>query len=213
MTARALSRIRRVARTAGLVPALSALCAETLPGLLPCGPAGHAIVPADVAASADRVWLAGVVSPRSPGTEKTLSTVELDDGVLVVLRHQPAVRPSVHGSAWEAGLVVLRLGLSERLLDTCVRYLGDRTTGESTLLRQQLVQGAVADVLIEHLEVRAVLADEASDPAHLQDQITRADRVLLRLLGAGGFLAGGPGTTAHLSELLAEAHRRPEEGA
>lgn len=211
MTAPVLSDVRRVARTAGLVPALSALCAETLPGLLPCGPAGHAIVPADVAAAADRVWLSGGVTPRSSGLEKTLSTV--GDGALVVLCHQPMTRPVVHESAWEAGLGWLRLGLSERLLDTCVRYLGDRVTGESTLLRQQLVQGAVADVLVEHLEVRAVLASGAGDPTHLQDQLTRADRALLRLLGASGFLAGGPGTTAHLSELLAEAHRRREEQA
>lgn len=215
-----LSSCRHTARTAGLAPALTALCAETLPGLLPCGPAGHAVVPVAIAATADRVWLSGTVSHRPDGAEEALSTVALADGALTMLRHRPPEHPdrteNRDGTAWESGLVWLRLGLSERLLDTCVRYLGDRTTGESTLLRQQLVQGAVADVLIEQLEVRAVLTGAeptSAHVAHLQDQITRADRAALRLLGAGGFLAGGPGTIAHLSELLAEAHRRPEEQA
>lgn len=209
-----LSQCRHVARTAGLVPALAMLCGEVLPGMLPCGPAGHAVVPAEIAAFVDQVWRDGAVSVRVDGTETTLST--LAGGALTVVRHQPAapIETIGNGTAWELGLVWLRLGLSEGLLDTCTRYLGDRGVGDATLLQQQLVKGAIADVLIEHLEVRAVLTGTeptAATLTHLQEQITLADRTLLRLLGASGFLAGGPGEVAHLSEILAEAYNRGEE--
>jgi hypothetical protein len=112
------------------------------------------------------------------------------------------------------GLVWLRFGLSEGLLDTCVQYLGGRVTGDTTLLRQQMVKGSIAEVLIEHLEIRAVLTQ--TEPsletiAHLQQQISLADRVLLRLLGASGFVAGGPGEVAHLSELLADSYSLRQE--
>ena len=87
-----LSGCRQAARTAGLVPALTMLCDEVLPGLLPCGPAGHAVVPVEVAASADRVWLDGSrVRPRRR-REKTLSTVALTEGALTMLHHRPAAR-------------------------------------------------------------------------------------------------------------------------
>lgn len=214
------ARYRGTARGAGLGPALAELCAATLPGLLPCGPAGHAVVPAGIAHSADRVWRDGLVSDRAAGTETTLATVDLPGGPLILVRHRPA--PGTAGTddavteAWRRGLVWVRLGLSEGLLDTCVRYLGDRGTGESTLLRRQLVQGAVADVLIEQLEVRAVLTGAGpltgARLTHLHDRLTQADRTALRLLGAAGFLTGGPGQVAHHSELLAEAHRQEEPG-
>jgi hypothetical protein len=211
-----LAVCRHTARTAGLAPALTVLCEEVLPGLLPCGPAGHAVAPAGLAAAADRIWLAGAVSDRADGTETTLSTVALPGGAVTLLCHQPLAptEPVDDDTAWALGLVWVRLGLSEGLLDACVRHLGGRTTGDSTVLHQQLVKGAIADVLIEHLEVRAVLTGTdltATALAHLQAQLTLADRALLRLLGASGFLAGGPGEVAHVSELLAEAHHRREE--
>ena len=214
-TTTTLSRCRHAARMAGLAPALTMLCAKMLPGLLPCGPAGHAVVPVEIAASAGRVWLGGAVSSRADGTEKTLSTVALTGGALTLLHHRPAehTETSCDATAWGLGLVWLRLGLSEGLLDACVRYLGGRKAGDATLLQQQLVKGSIAEVLIEQLEVHAVLTGTgltANTLAHLQEQITLADRALLRLLGASGFLAGGPGEVAHLSELLAEAYNRCE---
>lgn len=212
------ARCRRTAREEGLAPALALLCHEALPGMVPCGPGGHAVVPTEVAASASRVWQGGRVSDRAEGEEEVLSTTTPLGGALVALRHRPGGRTEVAGrrDVWETGLVWLRLGLSESLLDTCVRHLDGRACGDSTVLRQQLVKGEVADVLIEQLEVHAVLTGvDAQDLdsvrlAHLRDQITVADRALLRLLGASGFLAGGAGEVAYLSEVLAEAYAPSE---
>ena len=196
--------VRRAARENGLAHALTELCGEALPGVLPCGPGGHAVVPAAVAAEADRIWQDGRVYDRATGEEEVLRR----GGPLVTLRHRPGGRAeSVDHGGWALGLVWLRLGLSESLLDACVHYLGSRACGDSTVLRQQLVKGAVADVVMEQLEVYAALTGVgAPGPAHLHQQLTVADRALLRLLGAAGYLAGGDGETAYLSEVLAEAY-------
>lgn len=64
---------------------------------------------------------------------------------------------------------------------------------------------------------RAACHDGAVRPAggaaggwlgHVHERITRADRVLLRLLGAYGFVVPGPGWDAHLSEVLADVYRQ-----
>ena len=200
--------VRRTARENGLAQALTVLCGESLPGVLPCGPGGHAVVPAVVAATADRIWQDGRVYDRSTGEEEVLQR----GGPLVALRHRPGGHADiVDRGSWALGLVWLRLGLSESLLDACVRHLDGRTCGDSTVLRQQMVKGAVADVLIEQLEVHAVLTGaDAPGLAHLHEQITVADRALLRLLGASGYLADGAGEIAYLSEVLAEAYTPAE---
>jgi hypothetical protein len=234
-----LSRCHLAAREEGLAPALTVLGSLVLPGVLPSGPGGHAVVPQEVAASANRVWLDGVVVDRSLLDESTVDTIELPGGAVVLLRglgtRSGEVGREMYGnavpvprlresdaetspgtsdqrSAWALGLVWLRLGLSEALRETCMRYLNGRRTGSTTLLQQQMVKATVADGLIEHLEVRAVLTgvDAGGLPgvllAHLHARITAADRWLVNLLGASGYLVGGPGQVAHVSELVAEAY-------
>ncbi|NUT50292.1 MAG: hypothetical protein HOV94_23745 [Saccharothrix sp.] len=241
-----LSRCHLTAREEGLAPALTVLSTLVTPGLLPCGPGGHAIVPQEVAASADRLWLDGEVVDRSAVGESTVDTIDLPGGSVVLLRvaetRSGEERPEMYGnsvpvprlreadpetspgtsdqrSAWALGLVWLRLGLSEALRETCMRYLNGRRTGSTTLLQQQMVKSTVADGLIEHLEVRAVLTgvDAGVLPgvilAHLHARITAADRWLVNLLGASGYLVGGPGQVAHVSELLAEAYAHPAAAA
>jgi len=214
------SRCHRVARADGVAAALTELASAVLPGLLPCGPAGHAIAPPAIAAGAPLVWVDGVTVVRAVGVETPLGVVDLPGGAVELLRHRTA--DGVNGfvpaqrAAWTLGLVWLRLGLSEELRETAMRYLNGRRTGNSTLLQQQMVKSTVADGLIEHLEVRAVLTGvgpgELPDAVlnHLHAQLTTADRALVKLLGASGYLAGGPGQVAHVSELLAEAYCRPE---
>lgn len=200
--------VRRTARENGLAQALTELGGEALPGVLPCGPGGHAVVPAVVDATADRIWQDGRTYDRAAGEEEVLRR----DGSLVALRHRPGGHADIADpGGWALGLVWLRLGLSESLLDACVGYLDSRACGDSTVLRQQMVKGAVAEVLIEQLEVHAVLTGvDAPDLAHLHQQITVADRALLRLLGAAGYLADGAGATAYRSEVLAEAYAPTE---
>jgi hypothetical protein len=144
---------------------------------------------------------------------------------VVILRRPAAAevgqRSAVAHDTWLSGLVWLRLGLSEALRRHCLNYLGGRRSGaNATLLQQQMVKGSIADAVATHLEVRAVLEDAdavrtAGAAQRLHGLLTAADRTLVRLLGAsgyvtGGYVTGGPGPVANLSELLADAYRRRE---
>ncbi|MFE0171825.1 hypothetical protein ACFWZ2_05870 [Streptomyces sp. NPDC059002] len=196
---RVWTRIHRTARDEGLAPALTVLRRTALDGRLPLGPRGHGMLAA----------------AEVPQDVEELAATELPGGRVVMVRH--ARGPAAADPALALGLVWLRLGLSERLREDVVDHLQGRTVGDGNpLLQQQLVKAAVAEALLDHLEVRAVL-DEAgtgmlSGPQlrDLQDQLTGADRAQVRLLGASGYLSSGPGQVAYVSELLAEAHRVEE---
>ena len=188
-------RCHDTARAEGMAPALAVLHAALPAGEPVSGAGGAAVLPA------------GPVD----GDVLVVRTAELPGGPVVLVRtHRPAGHPDpvlATGSVW------LRLGLSGALLDTGLAYLGGRRSGDTTLLRRQMVQGAVAEALTGQLEVRAFLT--AHDPvpealrpealAYLHRRLTDTDRVLLRLLGAAGFVRGGAGEVADVSELLAGA--------
>jgi hypothetical protein len=211
----------RTARTDGLVPALDLLTDALLPATVPFGPAGHAVVTAAVAGTASRVWHDGRTYVRERELEQTLTTTAVPAGPVVILRrggsggagHPCAVRHDT----WLVGLAWLRLGLSEALRESCVSYLGRRRTGATaTLIQQQMIKGAVADAVSSHLETHSVLRefDAVQTPGmaeHVHGTLTTADRTLVRLLGASGYVTGGKGQLADLSELLADAYcrRRP----
>ncbi|SCG76324.1 Acyl-CoA dehydrogenase, C-terminal domain [Micromonospora coxensis] len=190
MSAHGWRRCRQVARTGSVADALRVI------GPHRTGWGRHLIVPAG--------------PDRPPAVADPLLAAE---GLAVVRRaagpHPPgaaevaAAREVTLATAW------LRLGLSERLLDDCLGYLHGRTTGGEPLIGQQLVRGELAEIRMDHLEVAAVLDDAPPSDAQLLDahrRITGADRSLLRLLGASGFVADGPGRIAYVSELLADAY-------
>ncbi|MFC9386481.1 hypothetical protein [Streptomyces venezuelae] len=221
----AAEHVHGVARREGLAPALAALGSAALPGLLPCGPAGHAVVDARTHAEAGEIWAGGRRRPRDRRRETVLTETPLPGGTVVTTRvtrpapdgdRRPDAADEAAAATYARGLVWLRLGLSEGLRSTCVAHLAHRRTGDTTVLQQQLVKGTVADVLVEHLEVRAVLTGAAPGDldtgmlGHLHRRITAADREQVRLLGASGYLMDSPGLTAYASELLAEAHTGEE---
>lgn len=168
------------------------------------GPNGHALVPGWVRHDAADV----VTLPGMHG--------------LVVLRGSGAAADvadaPVGPAAWGEALTWLRLGLSVRLSDEALAYLGSRTTAGSPLLGEQLVKGALADAVAFHLEVRSVL--DAHVPggvplavsADLNALVTEADRMLLPLLGASGFTAAGPGRVAYASELIVDMYFATAQG-
>ncbi|MFR9731938.1 DUF2786 domain-containing protein [Saccharopolyspora sp. MS10] len=184
--------LRGRARQEGLAPALAGLHAELSPRAPHHGPTGFAVVPAELAGG---------------GAERT---ERLPGGAVAVLRGRPGAEPE----GWGEAVVWLRLGCSEALREAAVRYLGERTSGDSALLHRQLVRAQLAEALTGQLEVRAVLGrDEprtAGDLTHAHDRLGAADRGLARLLGASGYLLGGPGHVADVSALLAAAYAHPE---
>ena len=106
-----------------------------------------------------------------------------------------------------------------RLLDRVLTHLGDRKTDGAPLLHQQMIKGAIAEAVLDHLEIQAALDPPAASPtgpswaalAETHRRITAVDRKLLLLFGASGFLEDGPGVTAYVSELLADAYIGPAD--
>ena len=208
----------QTARDRGIAAALRELYAPLGPGVIPCGPGGHAVVPSDLATTGWRIWLDGTITERDPAAESVIEDCLLDGEGLAGLRHGPGGRagPAAGGLDLLVGLGWLRLGLSERLLADCLAYLGRRASGDATLLDQQMIRGDLADAATEQAEIAATLA--GATPASLgrraihriHRQITGVDRTLLRLLGASGFLLAGPGRGAAVSELLADVFIQPD---
>ncbi|WP_282205834.1 hypothetical protein [Kitasatospora fiedleri] len=191
------TELQRVARTEGLLPALRLLL-EAHGGTPPFGPTGHTLLP-EPDAGPDPVR-------RYP----------LPGGA-VVLVHDPRAARAGAAAVDRTALLRLRLGLVQGLRDACLAHLAGRASGGSTVLMQQLVKGQLAEALGHQLELAALLDATAppdlTGPAlrDLHRQLTDTGRALLRLLGAHGYLADGPGATAHVSELLADVHLPAEE--
>ncbi|EOD65931.1 DUF2786 domain-containing protein [Amycolatopsis vancoresmycina] len=226
-------RCHDTARAEGMGPALAVLHAALPAGAPVFGTGGVAVLPAGpVDGDVLRALLAKAESSSFPEEAEALSAKaqelmtrhaldrvlvtagpELPGGTVVLARTGRAAGPT--GPVLAIGSVWLRLGLSGALLDAALDYLGGRQSGDTTLLRRQLVQGAVAEALTGQLQVRAALTADTPAPAalsYLHTRLTETDRVLLRLLGAAGFARGGAGEVADVSELLAGAYT-PEAAA
>ncbi len=191
----AATAVHRAAREEGTAPALLALLGELGPGAL-AGAGGHAVLPAGAA----------------PATAEVLRTYRLPGGDVLLVRDPAAGAPDRPAGAALA-LLRLRLGLAQGLRETCVAHLSGRPSGDSTILMHQLVKAQIAETFAHQLEIGALLetATAGAPPLHLHAEITATGRALLRLMGAHGFLAGGPGEVAHVSELLADIHQETGE--
>ncbi|MFF8726184.1 hypothetical protein ACF073_06790 [Streptomyces sp. NPDC015171] len=210
----------------GLGAALTLLHGVLGPGTLAGGISGHAVAPLEVARTAHRVWTGERYVDLPSHRRQEAGPVVLDGSGLTTLRwepRQPDERPGTPAARdWERGwgtaLAWVRLGHSRRLFGLATAHLGQRTSAGSPLLRRQLVQGSVADAVVEHLEIESALTAAGSAAltgaglGHWHDRLTAVDRLLLRLLGAGGYTAAGPGRAAYASELLSDVYVRPRDG-
>lgn len=190
---------------------------STLPqtGMAECERIGRAAgVAAGLAAA-----LTGISVPdTAPGRYAAVPATGLDDGA-AVLRHRLAEAEDVAflacpgqsaegGPAWaEAGrlLAAVRLGVLRRALDQAVEHLSGRLSGGEPLVRKQLIMGSIADVMAGTEMLRAY-AQTQGGPAALADIHTRLDALgweVLKLFGAAGYLADGPGRALYVSALVA----------
>ncbi|MDX2525306.1 hypothetical protein [Streptomyces europaeiscabiei] len=207
-------RLHDAARRDDPYQALVTLHRSTGGDVLRCGPGGHSIAPEEIVRRATRVRVGGSDVDRATQTEEVCTPAQLERLGLVALRHGGACA-SEPDQEWTTALAWSRLGMSERLLNACMTSLDGRWFGGSKLLHQQLVKGALADVAAELTETRTLLTGTSPDRsvvALVHRQLTGADRTQLRLLGANGFAADGPGRWAYVSELLADVYAGSDAG-
>ncbi|MEU0242472.1 acyl-CoA dehydrogenase family protein [Nocardiopsis sp. NPDC006198] len=113
---------------------------------------------------------------------------------------------------WRAAVASIRLGLSLWLRRQVVGRLRKRTVEGTALIHRQLVRADLAHAATEQAMAESLLDSVASQPgaaaalSRASRRLTTADRTVLRLYGASGFLSDGPGQVAYLSELMADAY-------
>ncbi|SCL35027.1 Acyl-CoA dehydrogenase, C-terminal domain [Micromonospora nigra] len=202
-------RHRLVAYADGPVAALAALHDAVHPGVLPAGPGGHTLLPAEVDATCDRYATGDGPRPRAGLTE--LARVPVGDAELVARRLPRAAPPD---PAWTTGVAWIRLGLAERLLARAAAHLRGRSVAGAPTLNLPLVRALLADAAAGVAEARALLDTDAGDPSTLRrvhEGLDEVGRRCLHLFGAAGFLADGPGSEVRASELLADTYPPPTE--
>ncbi|BDM68634.1 hypothetical protein HEK616_21210 [Streptomyces nigrescens] len=192
-------RLYAAARDEGPAAALRALLARHGPHALDGGAAGHAVLP----------------EPAGPVDGRVLRHYPPPAGPVILVRRVPDAAPPAPPDP--PALLWIRLGLTAGLRTATLDRLGERASGDGTILMHQLVKAQAAEAYAGELELTAHAASLAPAGAttarlrHLHSQITRTDRAWLRLLGAHGFLRTGPGGVAEVSELLADVYLPAEE--
>lgn len=112
------------------------------------------------------------------------------------------------------GLLQIHRELLGQVLADAISHLDGRTSAGATLLSMQLVEGQLADIAM------AMSADDAV-PAPLRDADSRsrwrsylrlagAGRQLVKLFGARGYLADGPGADLYLAEVAGNIYLHPD---
>lgn len=193
------AELRRLGRESGLAAGL----ATVLSGLDPrtVAPGGRAVLPLS-AVPVDAHVLPHVFADREKVALVRLATAGPGGGL-------PPERA--------AALAAVRCGILERLLDAAVHRMAARSFAGTPLTDQQLVQGAMADVVTVLHMADATRPDTAPEAvAALHEQLTDAGWVVARFFGAEGYLATHPVRALHLSALAADVwvpRAAPREGS
>jgi hypothetical protein len=112
------------------------------------------------------------------------------------------------------GLLDLHRDLLVQVLHHAMLHLGARTSGGTTLLSKQLVQGELADIAMRISEDDAMPDERRHLDPHARwrthQRLIHCGRRLMRLLGASGFMADGPGGALHLAEVTGNVYLHPE---
>ncbi|WP_234380017.1 hypothetical protein [Streptomyces sp. CMB-StM0423] len=185
-------RCRARAKAEGPAPALAELRAGLGPDARAWGPGGHAVLP--------------LAAAEAPGGAP-VATLEFASGDLGVWR-DARHRDGTTGP-WAAGVLWIRLGLTEHLLRTAADYLAGRRVGGEVLAGIASVRTTLGEAAADLLEARLLLEHGPDDggPATAEaappgESATGPDH---RPASGPGAAEGAPGT--------AEAERTTASGA
>ncbi|MFF1283301.1 hypothetical protein [Streptomyces sp. NPDC058299] len=167
----------------------------------------------------DRVAPGGLVVSRggwavaSPARVTAGAHVPGSSGALMA-EHGGTPAADRRQEAFAEELIGLHRQTLREVLDGAVARLDRRVSEGANLLNRQLVQGAVADValaLSESDDLRELPMSTPWRRWRIHRDLVNAGRTALKLYGAAGFAAGGPGTVLYLTEVLGNTYLRPEQ--
>lgn len=104
-------------------------------------------------------------------------------------------------------LAAVRIGVLGRMLALAADHLAARTFGGSPIIGQQLVVGALADVVTELEALSAAPTDDAITPAAgwaRHERLTASGWSVLQMFAAAGYIADHPARALHVSTLVAD---------
>lgn len=161
---------------------------------------------ADIVAAAPGRFVA--VPAQRAFAEVVEHSMAAAEGIAVLALPDAPTGPT--GRTVEIGLrlAAVRVGLTRRLLDQAVEHLTGRVGGGEPLIRKQLNQGTVADVLAalellrRHLET-AVLDPSADLVADVHAQLGDLDWEVTKLFGASGYLTDHDVRALYVAGLVA----------
>ncbi|MER6328298.1 hypothetical protein ABT298_03030 [Streptomyces sp. NPDC001034] len=205
------SPLRTLARHDPPHRALAALHRRAGNDTLVHGPAGHALAPARLVATATRSGRAGTIVDRVTAGERDMTTPLLARMGLAAVH---SAVPEGSDRSWDAAVLWVRLGMTERLLDAVSAYLGERSFGDTRLNKHPVLKDTLAEAVVGLLRVESRLSDAGEPGSGLDDAALRVlhhdlgvtGRSLLDLLGAYGLTEDGPGAGAYVCELLADLY-------
>ena len=192
---------------------LDALHERAAPGALVASASGYVLAsPARLPATPAGPAPAGP-APADPAPAGPLARF----GLAVASRHPGAVAVGPPADRFADGLLDLHHQRLQGALRYALRHLGERTSGGTTLLSKQLVQGQLADIaqcLAEDgaMPVRRRQGDRAAR-WRTHERLAGAGSDLLMLLGASGFLARPPVTDLHLAVVTGNVYLHPGAGS
>jgi hypothetical protein len=175
---------------------LDALHERTAPGRLVSSPTGHLLASPDALPDA------------LPGPLARIGLAVADAG------HESAYGEGATADRFACGMLDLHRDLLQQALHHAIDHLGDRSSGGSSLLSMQLIQGQLADIALRLSEDDAMPPErrDADRQARWRthQRMVGIGRSLLRLLGASGFLADGPAGDLYLAEVTGNVYLHPE---
>lgn len=176
--------------------ALDALHERTAPGRLVSSPTGHLLASPDALPD----------TPPGPFARIGLALSDAEP--------ESAYGTGATADRFARGLLDLHRDLLQKALRHAIDHLGDRTSGGTSLLSMQLVQGQFADIALRLSEDDAMPPErrDADGQARWRthQRLVSIGRSLLHLLGASGFLADGPAGDLYLAEVTGNVYLHPE---
>ena len=134
-------------------------------------------------------------------------------GLAVVAHHPGTVSAGPPAECFAVGLLDLHHGLLRDTLRQAIEHLGARSSGGTTLLNKQLVQGQLADAARDLAEHEAMPVERRQgDPAarwRTHARLLGTGHHLLMLFGASGFLACAPAADLHLAAVTGNVYLHP----
>jgi hypothetical protein len=158
---------------------------------VPCTPNGLTLVPV---AYAERL------GPTATVLSHPLAEAE----GLVLVRVVPP--PDPPPGRRRLALVSVRLGVTQRMLQVAAHHLAGRSSDGAPLTSRQLVRAAIADVVTTIETCRHgldVCGPEAA--TWMTARLDHADRTIVDLFGAAGYLRDHPARCLHVAALLSDA--------